>query len=193
MKEPEGTQEEKEESFERANDYLYKLLDYSDRESPTDDEIQTIRRDFAFLRQGPYARSFVARPGSKLTCADVLYLLTSSLPATEISKKFDVNATEVKQIRRGEKFHWYREYLLIRRLTTLIKARLKNDGSIPFIKIYRLSELIGEDRYEHHYHTSSLRRAKGLREKMIPKKEYELLIKNGTLETMYPIKELDIL
>jgi hypothetical protein len=194
MVEPEGTPEQKLESYEKAETYLYKLLDYAPRETKTDTEIQDIRRDFAFIRNGPWSGSFLASPRTKLTSADVLYLLTSSLPATEISKKFNVHCEEVKKIRRGEVFSYYREYLFVRRLTTLIKSRLKNnDGSCSFKKAYKISELVGEGKYEDHFHTSSLRRAKAIRKGMITKKEYGELIKKGTLETIYPITEIDIL
>lgn len=190
---PGGTMEEKLESYDKAQTYLYKLLDYSTRESASDEEVQKLRRDFAFFKQGPWVGTFLAAPRHKLTSADVLYLLSSTLPASEISKKFNVDAVEVRKIRRGEIIAYYQEYLLVRRLNTIIRAKYKNDGNLSIRKIYKIAELIGENRYEDHYFTTSLRKAKDVREEMITKIEYKRLVKTNTLEIMYPITEIDIL
>ena len=194
LAEPEGTMEEKEECYKIAQTYLYKMIDYADKGEPIDPKkLAFHRRLFSYLKQGPWAGHFTVAPRCKITSADALYALTSTLPAKEIGDKLGIDPRKVREIRSGKHLSFYNEYLLIRRLTTMIKARLKNNGYIPFLKIYKLSELIGEGRYEDHYYTSSMRRAIALRKKIVKVKEYDRLVANGTLDIIYPIEEISIL
>lgn len=194
LKEPEGTMEEKEMCYEIAQSYLYKMLDFADKGEPIGPvELAFNRRLFSYLKQGPWAGHFTAAQRCKITSADALYCLTSSLPSTIIGEKLGIHPRKVKSIRSGKELSFYNEYLLIRRLTTLIKARLKNNGLETIRKTYKLSELIAEDRYEDLYYTSSMRKAIDLRKKIIKKVDYDILISNNTLDIMYPIKEISIL
>jgi len=190
---PTWTMEELIESKNEANTYLYKLLDYSEKESKTDEEVQKLRRDFFFLKNGPFANYFTAAIRCKMTSADALYALTSSLPAQSIATKFGVKKEKIKELRRGEYLAFMDEYHLIKRLTALIKARLKNDGETHTRNIYKVSELIAEDRYDDHFCTSSLRRAVALRKAMLTVEEYNKLLKKKTLDIMYPIRTLDLM
>lgn len=190
--------EQKEECYQIAQEYLYKMIDYADKGEPIDPEkLAFDRRLFSYLKVGPWKGHFTVAQRCKITSADALYALTSTLPAREIGAKLGIDPRKVREIRSGKHLSFYNEYLLIRRLTTMIRAKLKNNGDLTKankrMKIYKLSELIGEDRYEDLYFISSMRRAVALRKQFIKVKEYDRLVANNTLDIMFPIKEVDIL
>lgn len=191
---PEGTQEEMEEAFEITSNYLYKLLDYADKNEVIPQEVlDRERRIFSFAKRGPRAGYFRLDPNSKLVSADVLYMLTSTLPAKYIAEKFGMCERKVRAIRRGEVDEWYWEYLLIRRLRTIVAARLKVAKKGILAKMYSLSKLIDVNKYEILMYSSGKYKLVRLREDIIATKEFERLTKNKTLDIIYPINQIDLL
>jgi len=190
-KRPEGTQEELEEAFKLTETYLYKLLDYAEKdEGFTKEELAEARRIFAFAKQGPKATYFVANPRSKLVSADVLYILTSTLPAPNIAEKYGIKVEKVKEIRRGASAPWIWEYLFVKRIKAIIRGQIaRNKRSI----IYSISKVISPDKTDILIYTNSLRKAKELRQSILTKKEYNELEKSNTLDIIYPINVIDIL
>jgi len=191
---PTGSKEEMNEAFKVANSYLYKLLDYAERnEAPSDEELAKERRIFSFCKAGPRAAYFRLDPMSKLVSADVLYLLTSNLPASHIAKKFNMCERKVRAIRRGETEEWYWEYLLIRRLRTIISARFKSSKKGYKAKMYSLSKLVGINKYDILMYSSGRLNLVKLREDIVPKKEYKQMLEDNTLDIIYPINQIDLL
>lgn len=191
---PEGTQEELMDAFEIASSYLYKILDYADKEEVIPKEVlDKERRIFSFAKRGPRAAYFRLDSKSKLVSADVLYMLTSTLPAKYIALKFNINERKVRAIRRGEVSEWYWEYLLIRRLRTIITAKLRNAKKGVTAKMYSLSKLTGPDKYEILMYASGKTKLARLRQDIIPPKEYEELVCAKTLHIIYPIDQIDLL
>jgi hypothetical protein len=191
---PTGSPEEKEEAFEVASNYMYKLLDYADKDEVIPaDVLERERRIFSFCKVGPRAAYLRLDATSKLVSADVLYMLTSTLPAEHIARRFNMSGRKVRAIRRGEAREWYWEYLLIRRLRVIIQARLKVAKKGTKAKMYSISKLVGIDKYEIlHYASGRLKLVK-LREDIIPPKEYEEMVSSKTLDILYPINQIDLL
>jgi hypothetical protein len=194
---PEGTQEEMEEAFNVAENYLYNILSYADKEEHIpDDVLQMERRIFSFCKRGPRAAYFRLDPMSKLVSADVLYMLTSTLPAEHIAKKFNMSGRKVRAIRRGESDEWYWEYLLVRRLKAILRANMderKKRISKLTTCIYTVSELNEKQGYDVIAHISSFRNATKYRKDIIPEKRYNKLLENRTLDIIFPITKVDLL
>ncbi len=191
-KKPEGTQEELEKAFKMSETYLYKLLDYAEADTElTKEELAEARRIFAFSKQGPKAAHFMANQRSKLVSADILYILTSTLPSTNISKMYGIQKEEVKKIRRGESPSWDWEYRFVKRMKGLIKGKLIQ--SHLYRRIFTVSKVISPEKKEILLYTSSLRKAKELRQSIIPKMEWYQLEKKGTVDIIYPIELIQVL
>lgn len=191
---PEGTQEELTEAFEIASNYLYKLLDYSDKkEIIPQDVLDRERRIFSFAKVGPRAGYFRLDPNSKLVSADVLYMLTSTLPAKYIAEKFNMCERKVRAIRRGEVEEWYWEYLLVRRLTTILTARLRSAKKGIDAKMYSLSKLVDTNKYEILMYASGKYKLTKLRKDIISPKLFEKFTNEKTLDIIYPINQIDLL
>lgn len=194
QKEPEGTLEEKKEAFEIAQSYLYKILDYADKEEPISKEVvDKEKRIFTFCRQGPRAGHYLHAIKGKLLSADVLYMLSSTLPSTQIGDKFGVNPRKVREIRRGDTEEWYPEYLLVRRLKAIIQSNDRRVNRGYAGSIFSISKLIDTNKYDLLYYTVSLRKAKALRKSIISNKEYDRLLKEDILDIIYPIKEIEVI
>jgi hypothetical protein len=190
-----GTEEEKVEAFEVASSYLYKLLDYAEKDEViSEEELARERRIFSFAKQGPRGAYLRWDKRSKLTSADVIYMLTSTLPAEHIARKFDMTGRKVRAIRRGEAIEWYWEYLFIRRLMTMIRTRYKNSTKPIVNRIgYKLSKLKDDQTYEVLLYSSSIRTARKLREDILTKELFTKLTKNKTLDIYYPVEQIDLL
>jgi hypothetical protein len=191
---PSGTSNQMNEAFEVASEYMYHLLDYADKKVPiSDEELERERRIFSFCKLGPRAGYLRLDPNSKLVSADVLYMLTSTLPAKYIAAKFGMCERKVRAIRRGETEEWYWEYLLIRRLKTIITTNLRSAKKGVTAKMYSLSKLVGVNKYEILMYASGKHKLTRLREDIIPIKEYVSLIETKTLDIIYPINQIDLL
>jgi len=190
-----GTEEEKKEAFEVASKYLYKLLDYAEKDEViTEEELAQERRIFSFAKQGPRGGYLRWDKRSKLVSADVIYILTSTLPAEHIAKKYGMSGRKVRAIRRGEVDEWYWEYFFIRRLMTIIRARYKSRTEPMTCRVaYSLSKLKEDKSYEILLYSSSIRTAKKLREDILTKVEFAKLTKTKTLDIYYPINQIDLL
>jgi hypothetical protein len=191
---PTGTKKELEDAFEISSNYLYNILYYADKpEIIPQDVLDEERRIFSFCKVGPRAGYFRLDPNSKLVSADVLYMLTSTLPASHIAKKFGMCERKVRAIRRGESSEWYWEYLLIRRLRTIISARLRDPDKSEKYKAYSLSKLVDIDRYEILMYSTGKYKLTRLRKDIISPKEYDKLVETKTLDIIYPINQIDLL
>jgi hypothetical protein len=191
---PIGTKEEMTEAFDIASEYMYKLLDYAEKDDDiSKEDIDRERRIFSFCKVGPRAGYFRLDPMSKLVSADVLYMLTSTLPASHIAAKFGMCERKVRAIRRGEVQEWYWEYLLIRRLRTIISTKLRRSNKNGQSRIYSLSKLVGIDKYDILMYASGRLKLVRLREDIIAPKEYARLVETKTLDITYPINQIDLL
>lgn len=194
-KEPTGTKEELQEAFEVSESYLYKLLSYADSPNPIpQDELDRERRIFTFCKQGPRAGHFALSKNGKLVSADVLYMLTSSLPSEIIGKQFGVDGRKVREIRTGQNEEWFWEYALVRRLKAIIKNQLiRHDASCKFRRIYSLSKQITPERKEILYYVTAKRKAVALRRDILAKKEFDKMTKDKTIDILYPIDLIEVL
>jgi hypothetical protein len=191
---PEGTQEELTDSFEIASNYLYNILYYGDKPEIIPQYIlDQERRIFSFCKKGPRAAYFRLDPNSKLVSADVLYMLTSTLPAKYIAEKFNMCERKVRAIRRGEVQEWYWEYLLVRRLTTIITTNLKRTKKGVKSIMYSLSKMIGVEKYENLGYATSRLKLVQMRKDILDTKVYAELENSKTLDIVYPIKVIDLL
>ena len=189
----EGTEEEQVDAAEYQKNYLYKLLDYAEKdEVPTPEEMKEMRRVYQYARQGPRAWHHRLNKKNILTSADVLYILTSSMSSLRLSKALGIGDGRIREIRRGEIPCWEWEYDLIRRLKAILINKLKHKA-YETRKVYILSKLKSPGVYEEMYYATSRRKLEKLREDIIPKKEYDSLIKQNLLEEVYQIKYDELL
>lgn len=193
--EPEGTQEEIENSWKVAENYMYNILNYADKEEViSKEELEEQRRIFTLSRQGPRAHHFIFSKRSKLTSADVLYFLTTTNPVNRLAKAYGVAANEIYMIRRGEIERWKWEYEFVKRLKKMITRKYQEIRYRNYEKfIYSISKIDDRLNKEILMYTTSKLKAKGLRQSVIKAKEYEELVKNNTLDILYPIERIDIL
>lgn len=188
-----GTEEEKIEAAILTQEYIYKLLDYA---GPEDDlpkeEMEKLRRNYAFARQGP--RAFFQRfnKRGKLTSGDVLYLLTTTKASDRVGKELGVDGRKVRGIRQDEYPCWKWEYDLIKRIKAIIINDLKrNEYSTR--KIFIISHQESPNILKDLYYTNSLRMAKKVRKDMLPKYKLQEYEKEGTLDIVYPIRSEDLI
>lgn len=195
---PSGTPEQMISSWEKAETYLYKILSFAPKDSYlTKEELDEIRRDMVFMRYGPRVKYLVGDKRTKLTSADVLYILTCTIPSKQLSELYDVDPETIRGIRSNKQKEWVWEYNLIKRLTTTIKANyfqsdITGNRIIP-PRIYKLSELQDNGEFKIILYCSGIRKARILRADLIPKRKFNSLVKNKTLEIIYPIEALDII
>ena len=192
--EPIGTQEELEEAFEISSSYLYKMIDYSERkEVITKEELDKERRIFTFCNQGPRSGYFRLNPRGRFTSADVLYILTTNHPAEELSRQYGVSGRKIRDIRRGDSPSWKWEYDFVKRLRVNTRNKLRAFNVTRNPIIYTLSHIDIYNVKVILYHIISKRKALELREQILTKKEYNRLIKEGTLDILYPIDQVEVL
>jgi hypothetical protein len=194
-RDPKGSPEELEEAFKIMENYLYNILSYADKpEGISEEALEKERRIFTMCMEGPKKGHFRMSTRSKLLSPDVLYILTSSLPARHISEKFGISDRMVKDIRSGLAEEWYWEYMFVRRLKEIIRYNILSDRRTESGKIaYILYKTLDEENKEVLYITSSLRRAKGLRENLFNKKDLAKLLKKEELDILYPIEKVQML
>ncbi len=189
----EGTEEEQLESAKYQRNYLYKLLDYADKdEVPTPEEMREMRRVYQYARQGPRAWHHRLNKHNILTSADVLYILTSTKSSIRLSESMGITDRRIREIRQGKVPCWEWEYDLIRKLKAILTTKLKHKV-YDKRKIYILSKLIEPGRYEDLYFSSSTLRLKKIRKEMLTKKEYSQLESKGLLDEVYKIREESII
>lgn len=189
---PNGTQEELEEAFRVSETYLFKILDYAEKdELISKEKLEEYRRIFAISKQGPKARHLLSDNRSKLVSADILYILTTTLPASHIAKRYELQVDEVRRIRRGESPTWDWEYRFVKRIKGMIKGRMIQQDIRQ--RIYSVSKVLSPDKKEILIYTTSHRKAKELRESIIPKMEMYKLIKNKSLDIIYPIELIEVI
>ena len=188
----EGTMEEITEEAEYQKEYLYRLLDYAEREEvPTPEEMEKMRRRFQINRQGPRAWYFRLTPSTKLTSADVIYILTSSKGSDRLSKSMGIAATKIREIRRGEVPCWEWEYDLIKKLSSIIRTSVKH-RAIRDKSIYSLSKMTSPGQYEILYYATSKLKLKQMRKDMLYYDERVRLEKKGMLDEVYPIQLIHV-
>ena len=108
-----------------AEEYQVRILDYADTEEfPEELVAERKRLDFYGVR-GPRRGFSVGDDKSKLWQADVLYILTCTVPSAMLAKKYNVCLKLVQKIRRGEVPCWQYEYRLIRRIRTALQGKRK--------------------------------------------------------------------
>jgi len=188
-----GSPEELQEAFEISSNYLYKILDYAERDEVIPEgEWERERRIFQFCMQGPKAGFFRLDKREKLTSADVLYILTTSLPETRLAERMGINRRTVSEIRKGISKSWYWEYMLVRRLKAIIKGSLIRVKDLN-VKAYALYKVNPNLSREVVLYASSIRKARSLRESIIAKGIYKKMKEEGTLDILYPIEHIEIL
>lgn len=193
QKEITGTPEELERAYKVAEEYFYKILNYAEKDEliPKED-LDEARRIFAFAKQGPRAHHFLISKDSKLTSADVLYILTTTVPGAQIAKRFNLNYDDVLDIRAGRAPSWEWEYHFIKRIKTIVKHYLTKTRDLNR-RVYTLSKVNSPNNKEILLYTTSIRKAKELRESIITKLEMKRLIKDNSLDILYPIEAIEVL
>lgn len=188
-----GTKEELEEAWKVAEEYLYKILEYAEKdELIPEDKLDEARRIFAFVRQGPRAHHFVVQQDTKLTSADVLYFLSCNVPATLIADRYGISPVELRNIRNGTNPVWEWEYRFVKRLKAIIKNKLRERDITTTPVVYRLSRVLSPTSKEDILFATSYNKAKKMRLDIITKKELNELTKAGTLDVVYPIEAIQL-
>ena len=150
----EGSEEEQLESAEYQRSYLYKLLDYADKdEIPTPEEMKEMRRVYQYARQGPRAWHHRLNKRNILTSADVLYILTSTKASDRLSKSIGIDGRRIREIRSGKVPCWEWEFDLVRRIKAIVANKIKS-SIIDRRKVYVLSKLVEPGKYEDLYLTA---------------------------------------
>ena len=124
-KPPKGTKKELEDAMGDALTYMIGVVDYADKtEFPQELIDERKRLDFYGVR-GPRRGFSIGYGRSKLWQADVLYILSCTVPSLMLAGKYDVSLKLIQRIRRGEESDWQYEYRLIKRLKTALRGNLK--------------------------------------------------------------------
>lgn len=188
-----GTEEEKMEAAKLTQEYIYKLLDYAGKDDDLPpEEMERLRRNYAFARQGPRAFHQRFNKKNKLTSGDVLYLLTTTKASERVGKELGVDGRKVRGIRQDEYPCWKWEYDLIKRLRAIIINDLKK-SEYKTRKIFIISHQESPSILKDLYYTNSLRMAKKVRKDMLPKYKLQEYEKEGTLDIIYPIRSEDLI
>lgn len=197
---PTGTPEQLRETWEKSQDYLYRILSYAPKDKElTPEQLEEERRYFQFIRLGPRAGYLRHSPKTKLTSADVLYILTCTLPAKKLAPIYGVSEETINGIRRNAFVEWSWEYYFVKRLKTHIRSEILCYGGHggkekdSYIRLYKIDRLKEGDTYETVGYASGIRKAQSIRKELCPKKDYERYLKNKTLDIMWPITKIDIL
>ena len=196
---PTGTPEEMEEAWEKTEEYLYKILSYAPADPDkhiTKEEREKEIRFLKFMRLGPRASYLRHAKDTKLTSADVLYILTCETSAKHLCALYDVSHETINGIRRGQFTMWAWEYYFVKRLRTMLRGEkfcYKNYSGKRGVKVYKIEELNKETgKLEIIGYASGIRRAKELRKILVPKQSFERFTKSKTLDIRWPITPLDI-
>lgn len=191
---PSGTKEELSLAYNQAREFQIKLLHYVDKEDISDEEIQHQRRLFHFVKNGPRKGFFVAYDKAKLVQADVLYILSVKMPKHLLAKQFNVAEGTIQRIRNGESKEWIDEYNLVKRLrkAAISKFKKNNLGThVTLLSNGKTKEIIAS--------FSSKKKAVEYRESYllyrlkIGKEVYAAMKKKSTLDTLYPITEMEMI
>lgn len=188
-----GTPEEKEEARLLAEEYTFKILDYATADDIPQEELDFARRYMYFVKYGPNKDKFKFYNKSKLTHGDALYILSTSAPTKTLAKRYNVDESIIREIRRGESNTWKAEYALVKRLRTIIYHRLrqlyKNENRLIVHGVYKREE-DGEEKLLCLF--TSKRKAINFRKEMLTKNELTVLLRRDALDLTYPIKPVDI-
>lgn len=187
---PKGTKEEMDLAYNRAREFTLKILDYTEKENLPDDVLEEQKRLLHFYLNGPRKGYFVAYNSSKLTQAEVLYILTVTTPKNYLAEKFNVSERLIQNIRHGLSPEWHDEYLLVKRLKTSIRGHLKSSGTHKIVYLV----IDGKTNKTLAVLTSE-RKAKEYRKDILKLKaeEYRTKLKSGELDLLYPIQRMDLL
>lgn len=171
---PEGTKEEHEDAIGKVLEHQLRILDYSDLEEFPDEVLAEQRRLVFYGVRGPRRGYYVSYGRAKLWQADVLYILTVTLPAQKLADKYGVTRILIQRIRSGQESQWQYEWRLIRRLKTAIRHNLRqlNKGTrgltLYAIKNTRTKEIL--------HLITSLRKAKEYKNSLYGKRNKEYYI-----------------
>lgn len=198
---PQGTPEELRNTWERSEEYLYRILSYAPRDREKDltkEELEEERRYLKFLRLGPRAGYLRHAPKTKLTSADVLYILTCTLPSKFLCQVYDVSKETINGIRRNHFVEWSWEYYFVKRIKTLVRSEIYKYGGYgveenAYIRFYKLEQLQPDNSFKVIAYMTGIRKAQRLREGLISKKEFTKLTKEGTLDIVWPITKIDVM
>lgn len=124
-KPPKGTPEELEWAMSKALEHQVKILDYSDKEEFPDEVLEEQKRLLHYGVRGPRRGYYVSYGRSKLWQADVLYILTVTLPSKYLASKYDVSEALIRNIRGGKLLSWKYEYDLIKRIKTAVRHHIR--------------------------------------------------------------------
>jgi len=145
-KEPEGTDEEMQDAFLKANDTKVRILNYQDdKEGLSKERLEFLKRYMYFLRHGPRKGYDVDNRKAKLTQPEVFYILTSNVSAKGLSKILGVSPNTVSAIRKGLVPGWVCEYRMMKRLKQTIRSDLKfrlNSKYCYYIQNIKTGELV---------------------------------------------------
>lgn len=196
---PEGTKEELRATWERAEKYIYKVLSYAPRERDRDltkEEIEEERRYMKFIRLGPRAGYLSLSSALSLTSADVLYILTSCIPSTQLGAMYGVDPNTINRIRANKCKEWAWEFYFIKRLRTFMKAELlqsaKDGYTSGYVMIYKLEHLQKDNTLKVLEYISGIRKAKKMRQDLCPKREFITRTYDGTLDIVWPITKIHL-
>lgn len=189
VQKPEGTDEEMLEAWEKSSNYLYKILNFSPVKGNhiTPKQLEYERRIFKFLRLGPRAGYLAHSPKSKLTSADVLYILSSACSTNKAMEMFNVSYETVNGIRRGIYKEWNWEYALIKRLKGLLVKSQEIELYSKKLKLYELKHFNDQNVLEHVCFTINKKRANILRKEFCPPEDFKRMVREKTLDIYWPI------
>jgi len=191
-KPPKGTPEELQKAFDIANSYMYKILDYAEKDEVIPkEELEEARRIFAFTKQGPKAAYFALGGNLKLTSADVLYFLTTTQPVSKLAKTYGIEENELHKIRRGENQVWDWEFRFVKRIKGMVKGRMIQQDTRR--RIYSISRVYSPTNKLILAYTTSERKAKELRKSFIQSHSLVKMEREKTIDIIYPIELIEIL
>jgi hypothetical protein len=205
---PEGTKEEMEEAWNLTETYTYNILSYlgRDKDGLTKEEFDKERRLVKFLKLGPRAHYLVGEMRSKLTSADVMYILLSTRPSTELSAQTGISKTTIKDLRAGRLNEWLWEYHFIKRVKTHCKSEIyERPGAqtvrkrvkgrkepVELMRIYRIERLQEDGSFKTLMYTSGIRRAKQMRKVLLGDLIFNAWERDGLLDIRCPIVKIDL-
>lgn len=191
---PEGTKEEMNMAYNQSREYQVKLMDYADKDDIPDEVFAQQRRLIHFIKKGPRRGFFVADPRSKITQADVLFILSTKLPSKSLGEKYNVSATVIQNIRQGNDHLWIDEYNLVKRIRVALYGRYKKNWRKEYITVLRDSST-----GENIAFFSSKKKAKDYRmywlmhNQKITGDAYSEMRDSGQMDILYPIEESEVI
>jgi hypothetical protein len=188
-----GTHEEAKDAFLKAQDMEIRIMDFMDNkfiDEIPDEMLAFYKRYHYYAKYGSKKGYSVAAGDTKLTHADVMYILSTNISYKRLSKKFNISEVMIRKIRTGGMKCWQEEYLTWQR--ALKRATCKYKKNYSYNHITLLTDASTNKTIA--CFSSKSKAALWRREYLVHRlaygtKNYDKDLKSGKIDLLYPIEE----